>query len=168
MDYKDKALDILYKAQVYIVFYASAFAEASIWAYHYLRLRYLAWLDLSGMCQVGDVTCVYYTYNGERYMFPVPKRRGPLKQRYRDLESYFKNQPETMLALMGPNNDWHGQGTVLEGMLGFYDSTEEETSVESVHSEPDVAPVEVKEVKNPFFPPTFKKSGEIFDRGNEL
>jgi len=104
--------------------------DVLIWFYNWSQFQYLSWLDLCGMTTVADMRCVFYTYQGQRYLVPLPRVRGPAR-RFPRLEEYFKNTPDTMVALMGPNNDWHGLGESLEKTLGL---EEPESPNEIVHT----------------------------------
>lgn len=94
--------------------------DLCVWMSNWCRLSVYKKLDLSGVVKDEKlgVTFVYYTYDGNRYMIPMRKKRGPAK-RYPELEEFLKDRPVTMLELMGPNNDWHGYGDELMEMFGI-------------------------------------------------
>lgn len=97
------------------------YVDTMIVIYNYARLRYLDWLELSGIKKIDGIRCIYYTHKGSRYLIPYPKQRGP-SFRDPDLEDYFFygiNKPELMIQFMGPNNDWHLQTKVLKNQLGI-------------------------------------------------
>lgn len=84
--------------------------DVCIWLKNISRNYFYDYLNLCGYDR--ELQCVYYTYEGERYAIHVPKSRG-VRKRYPQLEEFYNHDPELMVALMGPFNDWHGQGELL-------------------------------------------------------
>jgi len=126
--------------------------DICIWSYNWLRFNYLQWLDLSGIMTMNGHRYVYYTYEGQKYMILADKSRGPAR-RYPKLEEYYKDQPHTMVSLMGPNNDWHGRGDDMMKMLGLIEKKTENTATVGSQTVADN---------------NVEMSGEVFSRENEL
>lgn len=153
---------ILENAWLWLQMQLIVLADVCVWSYNWARFNYLQWLDLSGIMFVNGHRYVYYTHEGEKYMILADKSRGPAK-RYPKLEEYYKDQPQIMVSLMGPKNDWHGRGDDMMKMLGLVEkkSGDEET----------VSTVNLGEIQEMAFKIASGRNDttdEIFSRENEL
>jgi len=80
--------------------------------YNYCKLRFYEYLDVVGYRDCNGVYCLYYNYNGQQYLIPVPRTRGPTPENA-ILNTYFSTNRDLMHMFMGPRGDWHGREDYL-------------------------------------------------------
>lgn len=107
-----KVTDYLIALYTQSLVYYGIFSTYMATFYNYCKLRVYDYLDVVGYRDVLGVYCLYYRYNGHRYLIPVPRTRGPTPEN-EALSRYFENDPELMHEFMGPRGDWHGRMDML-------------------------------------------------------
>jgi len=92
--------------------FSNVLYDYSTLLYNYCKLRMYDYLDIVGFRDFNGVYCLYYTYNGTKYLVPMPRTRG-IRPENTILTNYFRNNEDLMHQFMGPRGDWHGHEDFL-------------------------------------------------------